>query len=137
MKKYFSKPMFHYIPLAEGYKAEDLAYLSNAELEEALRRSLEQEAKRVFQANVDFVVTAVADEYMAVPTGEMAQVLNGMISLNRTGYFIWEQCQQPCTLREILEAAKTRFYDEHHVLDMQLREYVARFSRLALLKEIK
>ena len=137
MKKYFSKPMFHYIPLVEDYKAEDLAYLSNAELEEALRRSLEQEDKRVFQANADFVVTAVADEYMAVPTGEMAQVLNGMISLNRTGYFIWEQCQQPCTLREILEAAKARFSDEHHVLDIQLHEYVTRFTRLALLKEIK
>lgn len=129
--------MFHYIPLVEDYKAEDLAYLSNAELEEALRRSLEQEDKRVFQANADFVVTAVSDEYMSVPTGEMAQMLNGMISLNRTGYFIWEQCQQPCTLREILEAAKARFSDEHHVLDMQLHEYVTRFTRLALLKEIK
>jgi hypothetical protein len=136
MKKFFSKPLFHFIPLADGYKAEDLATLTDAELKHVYQLSKAQEERKVYQANPDFVVTAIADEYLAVPTAEMAQVLNGMISLNRTGYFIWEQCQQPCSLHQLLVTAKAHFADEHHLLDMQLREYVVRFTRLALLKEI-
>lgn len=118
-------------------KAEDLAMLNDEELAEVLQRCKEQEAARVYQSNPDFVITQVADEYMAVPTGEMAQIFNGMVSLNRTGHYIWEQFHEPRALREVLDAAKEQFNDEHHLLDFQLREYVARFTSMGLLKEIK
>ena len=137
MKQVFHKPISHFVPLAPGIKIEDLATLNEAELAEVLQRCKEQEAARVYQSNPDFVITQVADEYMAVPTGEMAQMLNGMVSLNRTGHYIWEQFQEPRSLREVLDAAQEQFNDEHHLLDFQLREYAARFASIGLLKEIK
>lgn len=137
MKQVFSKPISHFIPLVSGVKAEDLATLNEVELSELLKHCKEQEAARVYQSNPDFVITQVADEYMAVPTGEMAQVLNGMVSLNHTGHYILEQFHEPRSLREVLDAAQEQFNDEHHLLDFQLREYVSRFASMGLLKEIK
>ncbi len=137
MKRDFNKPMFHFLPLVEGMDAEDLATLPDDELLEVIERCKAQEGKRIFRSNPDFVVTQVADEYMAVPTGEMAQVFNGMVSLNKTGFFIWEQFQEAKTLDEVLTAAKQRFADDNHCLDMQLREYVTRFNAMNLLLEIK
>lgn len=137
MKSNYGKPMFHYLPLVEGMDADNLAFLPDNELLKVVQQCKAKEGSRVFQANPDFVVTSIADEYMAVPTGEMAQLFNGMVSLNKTGFFIWEQFKEAKTLDEVLTAAKQRFADEDHCLDLQLREYVTRFNLLNLLIEIK
>ena len=38
-----------------------------------------------------FVVREIADEFIVVPTGEMALQLNGLITINETGYFLWQK----------------------------------------------
>lgn len=127
--------MYHFIPLPKGMKGDMIASLPDQELQDVIRQCKEQEDSKVFLVNPDFVITTVSDEYLAVPTGKIAQEFNGMISLNKTGYFIWEQFQQPKTLKDALLSAKERFDDESGELELQFREYVNRFRYLRLILE--
>ena len=44
--------------------------------------------------NEDLILRKVAGESVLIPTGEMAQKCNGMISLNGPAAFIWEHVEQ-------------------------------------------
>ena len=52
----------------------------------------------------------VAGEYMAVATGEMAKKFNGMVRMNATGQFIFQQLLQD-TSEDALVAAMAEKYD--------------------------
>jgi hypothetical protein len=135
MKKVFNRPMFHFIPFPKGMRGDMIASLPDQEFQDVVRQCKEQEDAIVFLVNPDYVITPVSDEFLAVPTGDLAQEFNGMISLNKTGYFIWEQFTQPKSVREALHSAKERFNDESGELELQFREYVNRFRFLKLIQE--
>lgn len=43
--------------------------------------------------NPDLILRRIADEIILVPTGEMAQKFNGMITLNPVAALIWENLE--------------------------------------------
>lgn len=57
----------------------------------------------------DFITRTVAGETVIVPTGEAAAHLNGMITLNETGAFIWRFLQKAHTKEELLAAMLEEF----------------------------
>ncbi|MBO7553980.1 MAG: hypothetical protein J6T82_08120, partial [Bacteroidaceae bacterium] len=71
MKRVFNKPVWYYIPV-EGVEPTTLASLSDEELLQVLERSKQREDQKVYQVNPNFIMTQVADEWLVVPTGEMA-----------------------------------------------------------------
>ena len=94
MKRVFNKPVWYYIPV-EGVESTTLASLSDEELLRVLEQGKQREDQKVYQVNPNFIMTQVADEWLVVPTGEMAQQFNGMMSLNASSRFVWEQFQTP------------------------------------------
>ena len=40
-----------------------------------------------------FLLRKVAGDHVVVPVGEAGKVFHGMIRLNDTGAFLWEQCR--------------------------------------------
>ena len=56
------------------------------------------------KVNKDFITRTVAGETVVVPTGEAAARLNGMITLNETGAFIWGFLQEAHTKEELVTA---------------------------------
>lgn len=63
----------------------------------------------------EYVLREIAGEYILVPIGNSAMEMNGMITLNEVGVFIWNKLKDECTreelLREILESFEI---DEEH-----------------------
>ena len=57
----------------------------------------------------DFITRTIAGETVVVPTGEAAARLNGMITLNETGAFIWSFLQEAHTKEELLAAMLEEF----------------------------
>ena len=51
-----------------------------------------------------YVLSQVSGTYVVFPTGKAALDLNGMITLNDTGAFIWKLLEQDSTREEILSA---------------------------------
>ena len=57
----------------------------------------------------EFVVRQVMDSIMAVPTGETALQLNGMLMLNTVSKVIWDQLVQGAQLADLVTAVTDRF----------------------------
>ena len=51
-----------------------------------------------------FIVDEIAGENVAVPVGEMSKSCHGMIKLNGTALFIWEQLENDVTEEQITDA---------------------------------
>ena len=73
-----------------------------------------------------FLVRELADAYVVVPVGQAAIDLRGMITLNHSGAFLWEQLQSAQTAAS-LTAALLETYD---VDEVTAAADVARFLEL-------
>lgn len=50
-----------------------------------------------------FLLRKVAGDHVVVPVGEAGKVFHGMIRLNDTGAFLWEQCRKETTKEQVLQ----------------------------------
>ena len=73
-----------------------------------------------------FVVRKIANQYMAVPGGARAKELHGMIGLNETAAFLWEQLKEERTEEELVQALLA----EYEVEEEQASRSVKRFHEL-------
>ena len=137
MKQAFGKPVMHFIPLAEGVEAAALATLSAGEFAETVRHCKDAEAQRVYQVSSDVIKRQIGDEWILMPTGELAQRFNGMVSLSEVGDFIWEHLQQPMSLSQLLTAVHEEFEDRGHVIDIETTDFVLNYAYMGFLTEIK
>ncbi|MBO7553994.1 MAG: PqqD family protein [Bacteroidaceae bacterium] len=136
MKRVFNKPVWYYIPV-EGVEPTTLASLSDEELLQVLECSKQREDQKVYQVNPNFIMTQVADEWLVVPTGEMAQQFNGMMSLNASSRFVWEQFQTPNSICSVLQTLKERYEGNAADMEVELRQFVARCLAYQILQEVK
>lgn len=51
-----------------------------------------------------FMLRSVAGKSIVVPIGQASVDFNGIINLNETGAFLWEQLSKGCTYDELLAA---------------------------------
>ena len=74
----------------------------------------------------EYILRKIAGEYILVPVGETAMEMNGMITLNEVGVFIWNKLKDECTREELLNDILEAFeIDEEHAqsdLDEFLRQ---------------
>ena len=51
----------------------------------------------------EYVLRQIGDDYVIVPVGKAALDLNGMITVNETGAFLWEQLVKGTSKEGLLE----------------------------------
>lgn len=72
----------------------------------------------------DFVLQEIADEYIVVPIAKEADRLNGIITLNETGAFLWKLLVE----RELTRDALAELLRESFSIDsMQAKDDVDKF----------
>ena len=59
--------------------------------------------------NGEFIVRQVADEVLALPTGDTAFKLNGMIMLNEVSLVIWKCLEHDTDMASIVQAVTEQF----------------------------
>ncbi|AUG57179.1 PqqD family protein [Acetivibrio saccincola] len=70
-----------------------------------------------------YIMREVADNYVVVPTGQATVDFNGMITLNETGAFLWEQLAEEKNLEELVE----NFTKEYDVDEATARKDIMEF----------
>jgi len=58
----------------------------------------------------DFIKRKIGTQYVIVAVGEATKRFNGMISVNSTGSFIWDQLEKSISMAELVSAI-TENYD--------------------------
>ena len=79
-----------------------------------------------------FIMRQLGNEYMVVAVGEAAKSFNGMIRLNETGAFFWENMEQGIEKTALVDKMLERFDDlDRETAEKDLDEFVAKI-RFAL-----
>lgn len=118
----YEKPCFHLTEHIGPLDNEQIAALSDAELEAYLSNNGFRESVKLYRANGNYVYRKIAGEGVLVPSGDLPG--NVMVTVNGTGGFLWEQLQEPKTIGELIAAAKAAYDDPNHELEAQIREFV-------------
>ena len=72
----------------------------------------------------DYVLREIAGEYILVPIGNTAMEMNGMITLNEVGVFIWNKLQDECTCEQLLNAILDEFDIDEELAKNDLDEFL-------------
>ena len=54
--------------------------------------------------NSNFVKRKIGTQFVIVAVGEATRKFNGMISINATGSFIWDQLEKEITMEQLVQA---------------------------------
>lgn len=73
--------------------------------------------------NPDFLLRDVAGNHILVPVESAAETFSGMISLNETGKFLWDELDNPQTVQSLAQALIRRY----GIDEARAREDVERF----------
>ena len=75
--------------------------------------------------NPNYLLRNVAGSTVLVPVGEATKDFPGMITMNPTGTYLWEQLSQPKTEADLVQA----LLDRYEVTESQAAEDVAKFVK--------
>lgn len=121
MKK-FVPPEVHAVRIGGNLSGDQLAALSDAELENYLRENGWQEAKRRYRASDSYMLREVVGEHVLVPVDGTRG--GTIIALNKTCAFLWQLLQEERTIGDLILAAGQRFADPDGAMEADIREFV-------------
>ena len=83
----------------------------------------------------EFVVRQVMDNIVAIPVGQTALQLNGMILLNDVSKIIWDCLEQETNLESIVKAVTDAFDVSTDEARTDILDFCSKLSKLQLLVE--
>lgn len=83
----------------------------------------------------EFVMNEIADEYIIVQVGDKAEKMNGVITLNETGAFLWKQMtENDRTEEELLRALLGEFKAEEEQAKQDIRAFLENLRKFGCLE---
>ncbi len=131
----YEKPSVHVTEHIGPLDNDQIAALSDAELEAYLSENGYREMKKLYRANSNYIYRKIAGEGVLIPSGDLPG--NVMVTVNGTGGFLWEQLQEPKTIGELIAAARAAYDDPNHELEAQIREFVEDRVKTGHIWEVK
>ena len=83
----------------------------------------------------EFIVRQVMDDIVAIPVGQTALRLDGMILLNDVSKVIWDCLEQGTDLDSIVKAVTDAFDVSADEAQTDILEFCGKLSKLQLLEE--
>lgn len=135
MKKEYQKPALHFVAHIGDLSPKEIEAMSDDELAEDLKKNQFSEKSKLYFANTDYLLREIAGEFVLVPVGNGVAQLNGMMGLNETFQFIWNQFEKPHTIYDVVMAAKENYDDPDGTMEQDIYDYVGESLQYGLLKE--
>jgi len=82
----------------------------------------------------DFLMQRVGGEHLLVPLGAQVMDLNGLLTLNATAAWVWEQMAEERSLDELAAAVAERFGVANETARADVQIFVDEITRLGLLE---
>lgn len=80
-----------------------------------------------------FVVRNICGEYVVVAVGRQTLDFKGLIKLNETGSFLWEQLQSERTADELLNALRNEYEVSEEIAKADIAAFIASLQEAELL----
>lgn len=85
------------------------------------------------KVNTQFVTRNVAGEILLVPVGKTTMNLNGMITLNEVGAFLWEQLPQAKDEAALVDAVLAEYEAERPEVEQDVSAFLAKLRTLNII----
>lgn len=83
----------------------------------------------------EFIVRVLQDDIVAIPVGQTALRLNGMILLNDVSKVIWECLEQETTVEDLVSAVTGAFEVTSEEAEADILEFLSKLRTADLLDE--
>lgn len=83
----------------------------------------------------EFVIRQIMDDIVAIPVGQTALGLNGMILLNDVSKVIWDRLEAGAELAELISAVTDGFEVSPEEAQGDIQEFLDKLQKLQLLEE--
>lgn len=83
-----------------------------------------EENTQLYKTSSNYLLREIAGEYLLIPIGGGAEQLNGMLTLNETFQFIWNQFQEARTIDDVVRAAGQEYEDNSGTMERDIRAFV-------------
>ena len=83
----------------------------------------------------EFIIRQFQDDIIAIPVGQTALELNGMIMLNAVSRVIWEQLSAGCDLPGLTAAVTDAFDVSCEEAEADILEFIEKLRAMQLLEE--
>jgi len=83
----------------------------------------------------EFILRTLQDDIVAIPVGQTALELNGMVLLNDVSKVIWECLMADCALSQIVTAVTDAFEVSEKEAETDILEYLNKLRENGLLEE--
>lgn len=93
--------------------------------------------RKIFQANSDFVIRKIANEFILIPTGKAALKIHGMIALSESGQLLWEKLKQECTEEDLTKTLLEEYDIDQDTAREDVLAFLDRMNQFGMLNEIK
>ena len=84
--------------------------------------------------NKDYVLRNVAGESIVVPTGEASQKINGMMTLNETAAFLWENVEKVQTEEDLVKLLLDEFEVEKEIAVKDVSDFVRELTAAGIIE---
>ena len=78
------------------------AYIKNKGIPRKTRLKKMKRNVKMIRIEKEYVLRQIGDDYIIVPVGKSVLSFNGMITVNETGAFLWEQLVEGTNKEELL-----------------------------------
>lgn len=79
-----------------------------------------------------FIVRPVAGSYVVVAVGEKTVDFNGIMTLNETGYFLWQKLVEGAEKEDLLKAITSEYVVEESVALADIERFMAKLQETGL-----
>ena len=134
-KRDYQTPAMAFVPASGELSQEEIAQLSDIQLQEYLNQSKVQQASRKYQANANFLLRDIGGESVLIPVGEAGILENSILSLNETCQYLWNLFQTPMSIQEAVSRAQTCYSDPDGRMEQEIAEFVEAYLQIGLLQE--
>lgn len=83
----------------------------------------------------EFIIRAFQDDIIAIPVGQTALELNGIIMLNDVSRIIWDNLTIGCDLAGLVKAVTDAFEVSSEEAEADILEFVEKLRQAQLLEE--
>lgn len=83
----------------------------------------------------DFILREIAGEYILVPTGISATKINGLITMNELGCFIFKTLQENHTMEELVSAIVSEYDVDRATAQADAQEFLAQLKEIGGVEE--
>ena len=82
----------------------------------------------------EFILREIAGDYVIIPTGKTTLELNGLITVNELGAFLWDKLQQEITREELINSVVAEYDIDRETVEKDVDEFLQELVKNRILE---